>query len=372
MIPSNPLDQNSAYVDFSQFGKLRADAKANKEAALEETAKQLEGVFLNMMLKSMRDANSTFSEGNYLSDKDTEFYQNLYDHQLSLNLAQNHGIGLAAMIVRQMQALENKNQPQPDNSKGYDVSGPTGRLGPTISGPLKLQEYDGNSMPLRHNGAPVNQGPLPVSNHPASYPVQIPVGTGENAAPVAPTSSSKAADSTSANADSEASPAVSWNSPQQFVETIWPYAQKAAKQLNADPLAIVAQAVLETGWGRHSMTKGDGNQSFNLFGIKADASWKGEVVRKKTLEYRNGIAASESAAFRSYSSLQDAFNDYVKFLKENSNYQGVFMPGQAASNWGFALQDAGYATDPNYGNKIANILESDILQSKVAGATTTL
>jgi flagellar protein FlgJ len=115
----------------------------------------------------------------------------------------------------------------------------------------------------------------------------------------------------------------------------------------------------------------DGNHSFNLFGIKASAAWDGQTVNKKTLEYRNGIAAPEFAAFRSYASLGSAFDDYVKFLKTNPRYQNALQLNIEAKQWGYALQKAGYATDPNYGNKIASLLESDILQAK-ASATTTL
>ena len=362
MIPSNPLDQNSAYVDFSQFGKLKKDSRENKDAALEATAKQLESVFLNMMLKSMREANSVFSDGNYLTTRDTQFYQDMYDHQLSLDLASHHGVGLAEMIVKQMKSLQDKNHPMPQNENGYSISSQTGK-------PLPVALQAGNDarrmLELKQDWlkVPVEQQVFAPVTHATVDPSQSKPEVPATATGVTDASVGEAG---AGNNDDR------WQSAEEFVQKIWPHAQRAAKQLNVDPKAIVAQAVLETGWGQHSMTDEKGNPSFNLFGIKADSGWQGDVVRKKTLEYRNGIAAPEFAAFRSYSSLQDAFDDYVKFLKGNSRYESIFMPDQDASNWGFALQKAGYATDPKYGNKIASILESDVLQSNVDSKNKTL
>src|SRR5690606_24034645 len=107
-------------------------------------------------------------------------------------------------------------------------------------------------------------------------------------------------------------------------------------------------------------------------GIKAHNSWDGDTVKKKTLEYRNGIAAQEYAAFRSYPSLASAFDDYVRFLKENPRYANVFNANADAKQWGHSLQKAGYATDPNYGNKIAPLMESDIIQTKFQATSTSL
>ena len=128
---------------------------------------------------------------------------------------------------------------------------------------------------------------------------------------------------------------TSWQSPQEFVSTIYSHARKAAQRLGVAPEAIIAQAVLETGWGQHVMKGMEGENSFNLFGIKADSRWDGETVRKNTLEYRNGIAAKENASFRSYPSLDRAFEDYVDFLNSNSRYESVVNKKCEAKQWGF-------------------------------------
>ncbi|MCK5386743.1 MAG: flagellar assembly peptidoglycan hydrolase FlgJ, partial [Gammaproteobacteria bacterium] len=153
-----------------------------------------------------------------------------------------------------------------------------------------------------------------------------------------------------------------FNSPEEFTQHILPYAQKAAKELGVSPLVLVSQAALETGWGKAVTRHQDGSSSFNLFNIKADNRWDGDRVIKSTLEYDNGLAKYEKASFRSYDSYADSFDDYVDFLRTNSRY------GHALRNQGndkLFIQDlhkAGYATDPNYADKVLNILQRDSMQ----------
>lgn len=342
MTASKSLTNQTAYLDFSQFSKLRQQSRQDSDAGMQATARQLEGVFLNMMLKSMRQANASFGEGNYLNGQHTEQFRDMYDQQLSTNLSSGRGIGLADMIVRQMKQLEGRKADGSEHSqetvvqRSFDISAYRERAVPTLLKPgiSHLEQQEIAKAVAR-----------PTVEQQLFAPVAAEPVTRKNVA--------------------------TWQTPDEFVDAILPHAQRAARQLNVDPMAIVAQAVLETGWGKHVMKDVDGNHSFNLFGIKASAGWDGQTVNKKTLEYRNGIAAPEFAAFRSYASLGSAFDDYVKFLKNNPRYQNALQLNIEAKQWGYALQKAGYATDPNYGNKIASLLESDILQAK-ASATTTL
>jgi len=105
MVENKYLSSASTYHDMSGLQKLRTGAKNNDDQALVAVAKQLEGVFLNMMLKSMRQANSVFAEGNPMNSKETEFYQGMYDQQISLTMSEGKGIGLADVIVRQMRGM---------------------------------------------------------------------------------------------------------------------------------------------------------------------------------------------------------------------------------------------------------------------------
>jgi flagellar protein FlgJ len=144
-------------------------------------------------------------------------------------------------------------------------------------------------------------------------------------------------------------------SPQAFVEKLMPYAQASAEKLGVDPNVLIAQAALETGWGRAVNRYGDGRSSHNLFNIKADARWDGERVTVNTLEYRDGVAQRERAAFRAYDSYADSFDDYVQFLQNNPRYADALRVGHDAGQYTAALQDAGYATDPDYSAKIMRI-----------------
>lgn len=325
-------DAQTAYLDFAQFNKLKQEYRQDAEAGMRATARQLEGVFLNMMLKTMREANGVFSEGNYLTSKDADYYRQMYDQQMSQTLASGRGIGLADMIVRQMQRLE----------KGKARADATAAVEPPRS--YEIAPYRERAIPalLRRELSDLERRAAEQELERATPEARIFAGLDA--------------------VRTQRQAAAAWQSPEEFVAAILPHARRAAQELNVDPMAIVAQAVLETGWGRHVMQDEKGKPSFNLFGIKAHASWDGNVVRKKTLEYRNGIAAQEYAAFRSYDSLASAFDDYVKFLKENPRYAAALKSNTEAKQWGYALQQAGYATDPNYGNKIAQLLDSDILQ----------
>jgi flagellar protein FlgJ len=151
------------------------------------------------------------------------------------------------------------------------------------------------------------------------------------------------------------------SSPDDFVAGIMPYAQEAAKKLNLDPDVLVAQAALETGWGKHLIHDAQGNNSFNLFNIKATDSWQGKKVAVSTLEYDKGIAKKENANFRSYNSYADSFADYVKLISESPRYEKAKALVSDASAYLDALQEGGYATDPKYAEKIKSVLKSEAI-----------
>jgi flagellar protein FlgJ len=152
-----------------------------------------------------------------------------------------------------------------------------------------------------------------------------------------------------------------FESPEAFVKALWPQAQKAAAQLGVAPQALLAQAALETGWGKAVIRHPDGTSSHNLFNIKADGRWDGEQVTKQTLEYRDGVAQRESAQFRSYGSYTESFEDYVDFLHSNPRYRAALEQAHDPKAFIDALQEAGYATDPDYARKINEIIDRDTL-----------
>jgi flagellar protein FlgJ len=150
-------------------------------------------------------------------------------------------------------------------------------------------------------------------------------------------------------------PKKAFGNSDEFVATMLPMAEQAAKRIGIDPRYLVAQAALETGWGKSVMRNTDGSSSHNLFGIKATGSWQGGEARAITSEFRDGQFVKETAAFRSYDSYQDSFHDLVSLLQNNSRYQDAVKSADNPEQFVRELQKAGYATDPNYASKISQI-----------------
>jgi peptidoglycan hydrolase FlgJ len=150
-----------------------------------------------------------------------------------------------------------------------------------------------------------------------------------------------------------------FETPGEFIQKLMPAAKQAAQKLGLEPLALLAQAALETGWGQRTFKTAEGNNSFNFFGIKAHNSWQGEVAVVDTLEYRQGVAQKEKAKFRAYESPEQSLGDYVDFIKSNPRYQQAVSMADNPKAYFQQLQAAGYATDPNYAQKILSVFNSD-------------
>ncbi|HET8905296.1 MAG TPA: flagellar assembly peptidoglycan hydrolase FlgJ, partial [Saccharospirillum sp.] len=183
--------------------------------------------------------------------------------------------------------------------------------------------------------------------------------------PVAP-DPVKPADQSEDSNTSETSSSISLNnpgfdklsafeSPEAFIESLLPHAEQAAQRLGVEPRILVAQAALETGWGRSMIKDDQGANSFNFFGIKADQRWQGAVADTQTHEYVEGNRISIRDAFRAYEDPSQSFNDYVDFLKNNPRYQAALDQVDDPERFVRSLQSAGYATDPEYANKILRI-----------------
>jgi flagellar protein FlgJ len=140
-----------------------------------------------------------------------------------------------------------------------------------------------------------------------------------------------------------------------FVRTLWPHAQRASSQLGVDPHALVAQAALETGWGKSVPPQSGGASSFNLFGIKAGSNWAGATTSVPTLEFEDGVAVRRVERFRAYASPADSFNDYAALIRNNPRYENAVGAGGDVATFASALQQGGYATDPNYAQKVVAV-----------------
>lgn len=153
------------------------------------------------------------------------------------------------------------------------------------------------------------------------------------------------------------------SSKDDFIRSMWPHAQKAASEIGVDPHALLAQAALETGWGKAVPGNAAGESSNNLFGIKAGSQWPGATVKVPTLEFEDGVAVRKVDTFRSYDSAADSFRDYARLIRDNPRYEDAVGSGQNVASFASALQQGGYATDPDYARKIVAIA------NEIRGAT---
>jgi len=313
------IPNSRIYTDFSAFAKLRSQARADTPAARKEVATQMESLFLQMMLKSMRKASSS---GGLFDNDASKMYQGMMDQQLALVFAgQEPGLGLKQLILQQLP--ESKKSNVNSKSSSAVVLNKSLKVSKSIIQPESYGMYSARKNPSFTATTPAAVGNTKASN-------------------------------------------LAINGPEHratFVSEIWPYAQKAAQELRVPAQVLVAQAALETGWGNKVPRTVDGRSSFNYFGIKAGKSWKGLSTHASTIEIEHGRAKKLSANFRVYPDPSASFSDYVALLKKSSRYQQALNIDGIGNRFADALQQAGYATDPEYANKIKAILESPMLYS---------
>jgi flagellar protein FlgJ len=307
---------------------------------LRTAARELETQFAQMMLKSMRSA----SFGDPMLGDNT-MYREMYDQQLAKEMAKGDGLGLAPMIVRQL-----------ERSQGTaEAAGHTGvTFGP--HGGLPLTRNLPMAMPL--SASPSTAMALPSG---AGGLTLAPTSSGVSMGAVAPLAAPpQPAPAAEVACDPNAK--LDCSSPEAFVRSIWPHARRTAAELGVSPKALVAQAALETGWGRR-LVGGDG--SHNLFGIKA-TGWNGAKVNSATHEFVGGVRQNQRDDFRAYGSIHESFRDYARLMR-NDRYAGALAAGDDPARFASALQRAGYATDPSYAAKITAITNGPTLQRALAG-----
>ncbi|KXO14099.1 Flagellar protein FlgJ [Moritella sp. JT01] len=315
---------SSNVLDTHNLDSLRKRALNNDETALKEVAKQFESLFTNMLMKSMRDANAAFETESPMNNNYTQFYRDMQDKQMAADMSQSGSMGLADVIVRQ------------------------------------LSNNGGNYMPASSLQGDTN----PLQNLQAAKAVDKGSVEDKDAA-VVPTidkEGSSIADGKQANATlstAEKPRQIQFNSPEEFVASLTPFADSVAKRLNVSPDVLLAQAALETGWGKKVSTDNQGDSSHNLFNIKADKRWEGPTASVDTLEFTDGVAKREKHQFRSYQNFQSSFNDFADFLQSGDRYSEALRNSADSAQFLNGLQNAGYATDPNYAAKIQNVMKHD-------------
>ncbi len=413
---SSTADSGS-YSDLNRLNQLKVGGDKNSEGNMRKVAQEFESLFLSEMLKSMRSATDALGKDNPLNTPAAKQYQEMYDQQLAVSLSrEGGGIGLADVLMRQMQ----KNKPveaqaatlqgpaaaeaakkvdvPTEIAAGTQAQGPLGRS----NGQRPLWAYrvaepqagaaasHGNDMQLmnqRRIALPSKltdrllAGIVPttqVDTHAKAAPLRN-SALQDNVVNSAARSFAVPSDRMQIYSRAVAQPPLApakkaFSSQDEFVATMLPMAKAAAARIGVDPKYLVAQAALETGWGKSVMRAEDGSSSHNLFGIKAGQSWQGGQARAITSEFRDGAMVKETAQFRSYSSYQDSFHDLVTLLQSNDRYKEVVKSADNPEQFVRELQKAGYATDPAYASKISQIAKTmDSYQNyAAAGATTHL
>jgi flagellar protein FlgJ len=306
-------------LDVRDMGSLKQSARAGSPQALKTAATQFEAMFVNMMMKSMRDA--TPQDG-MMDSQQTKTFQTMLDQQTSQNIAKK-GIGLADMLVRQLNKQTDAQALALGGEAGDKTSGANAG---SFAGMASLMD--------------------------AKLQRAIAAAGGNAAAATAATTATDAA--ASANKGSQA-PHV-----RSFQEKLAAHAEEASKTTGIPAKFMLGQAALESGWGKREIKGRDGTNSHNLFGIKAGSDWKGKVVEATTTEYVNGKAQAKVERFRAYDSYADSFKDYAKLLASNPRYEKVLASAGDASSFAQGLQKAGYATDPNYATKLTSIIKRSL------------
>ncbi len=299
MTRPTPFDavQPALAIDVQALGALRAQAKSAPDAALDKAATQFEALFMQMMLKSMRD---TVSEDGLFDSEATRTYMGMLDQQLASRLSGSSGLGLAGMIVKQLQHAK-ASGPDAGTARASEPAADATEPGPSVPvDPFAPREpYGATNLKQPSSAAHVHE----------------------------------------------------------FIDRIAPYAQAASRDTGVPARFIAAQAALESNWGRNEIRGPGGAPSYNLFGIKATRGWSGKTVAATTTEYARGMAGRTVEPFRAYSSYAEGFADYARLLK--ARYKDAVAAGDDAVRFAKGLQRSGYASDPHYAEKVARLIQTN-------------
>jgi peptidoglycan hydrolase FlgJ len=268
--PAVDTSAASTYTDINGLEALKRDP--NSPEAVSAVAQQVEAMFLQMMLKSMREASAADNP----DSNEMGMYEDMFDKQVALSISQHTDIGIGRLLKRQL------NGKGVSPSKGLTLGRPSASIGYT---------------------------------------------------------------------------------PADFINKMLPSVRRAANSLGVNPEALLAQAALETGWGQRMPRNADGSSSNNMFGIKAGEEWGGSRAAADTMEVVNGVATPRRTTFRAYGSIEESVNDFAKLLANSPRYKEALAAGGDAQAYIAGIGKSGYATDPDYANKLNQILGSGTIQA---------
>lgn len=327
------LSANRLAIDVRQAEDLRLKLKQNPREGLKQVAQQFESLFIGMMLKSMRD---TLPQDGLFSSDQTRLYTSMLDQQLAQKLSTSGQLGFARLIEQQM-----------------------GRFLPPEEG---AAAGEGASL-----GGGLQEAVTPLSALASPEVMRQALALArEKAAAKAATRAAAAANAAAVTVDSAAAaPQPPASTSREFVNRLWPHAVEASQATGVPPHFLIAHAALETGWGKSEIRRADGGTSYNLFGVKAGKSWQGQTVDATTTEYVNGRAQTVEEKFRVYGSYAEAFRDYASLL-QRPRFSAT-LGQQDGTEFARSLQQAGYATDPMYADKLGRIINGPTLRQALQG-----
>lgn len=297
MIGRTDFTDKTAF-DAKGLDELKQSARNNSPEAIKGAAQQFEALFMNMMLKSMRQAGG--QDGPFDSEQ-SRMYTSMLDQQLSQTMAKK-GVGLADVLVRQL-SNNAMNQALEADTQTSGVSASTMRGLNTYLDNLKFEQMPANAPKTAYTGP---------------------------------------------------------NHIREFQEKLTAHAEQASQETGIPAKFMLGQAALESGWGKREIKTADGSSSHNIFGMKATRGWKGKTVDAVTTEYVNGVAQRKVEKFKAYDSYADAFKDYARLITRNPRYESVIANAKDATSFAQGLQKAGYATDPEYANKLTKIIKNSL------------
>lgn len=305
----------AAVYDVRSLDRLRGQARSAPQSAQtqQQVAREFEALFLNMMIQRMREA--TPREGLFDSQQ-TRLVQSLADQQMASALA-DPGIGLAQALLRQMQ-------------QG------TGRAGGLPAAAARAEAAQAGA------GAAGAEAPS------AGWLGLLDGLAGRRAARAGPSAGDGPAEGAPA-------PGGVLGRVADFVGRLVPAARLAAQASGIPLKLMLGQAALESGWGQREIRHADGSPSHNLFGIKATGGWHGRTVDVVTTEYEDGVPRKLTQTFRAYGSYAEAFADYAQLIAGSPRY-GEVLAAADHNDAARRIQQAGYATDPAYADKLIRVM----------------
>ncbi len=302
--PSSMSSGNALAADANALNKLKMQAGNQSDASIQETAKQFESLFMRELLKSMREANNTMKSG-MLDNAGGDLGTDLLDQQFAVSMSGQPG-GLSELIAQQLK--RQMGAPSPGSIDGTKPDSNAGTQTPATATIKKT---------IAASSAGIKAYKAPTESQ---------VG---------------------------------------FVRQHGQVASEVERATGIPAGYLLGQAGHETGWGRREIKAANGDNSFNLFGIKAGPSWKGKVAEITTTEYVDGVAKKQVAKFRAYDSYQDAFKDYARMMTHSPRYAKVMQTATTPQAFASGLQRAGYATDPEYAAKLSRAINTTLQLRRV-------